>query len=839
MSDFVLDDLSLPDGKVDGRAATGPAIQNVSAAEWNQTCQAVKDLRTHLKPILGKIYAVSDLPGSTLAPSSPRDTTYTIRLTGNVTIANPTGTVETGSRVRFVFHQDGTGGRKPTWGNQYNATRFAPRQGPNQSSAVEFVKRASGAWDITAIDGIDNTKPLLVEDFGAIGDDLTDDTAAIQAAINHSIYTTGLTGAPTGGKVIIGPKAYRHTGLHLGYGTTYSCVHLEGHGYKYAGTVAGGSCLRYVGTGNNPALSVQGARGSSIRGISIQGAYYNFVNNNNYVAMGLDPTADDTVAANWHDPSGHANQDSRYCPFAAVTIDAYSGTRPATSYPDVNYPSFLGAVAQYGKSFSSDVTIEDCEIRGFPTAIAVQPSDADGNGDFTTLRRLNITYCKWGVSIGNTQSRNVAISDVKMGVVYCGLTNNQHGRRSGKFQGRIEDFSFGGIKSFEFGDTVYAAPITFKNFYCEATWKIGDVITNASGENGIIWESSHFSFDLQENLNRGTPTLILGPLGQQDCGFVFRNCTFSGYFSVMSFGHRNVTFEECSGTSTDRYVGNSVATEYKRYPENFTCGGFVLPYVSGGRSYHRIKYNAVNLGTGARSVNTTTALDFHITKRSYCIPAFAHSVNHFAQGNRRQLCNPYLEAQPWDKSSSFSSATLVGKTLTLTFNSLSDYGAHMWGLLPGDIIWDSQTGSVFFIRSRVTTTVIAELQNNFKNDGLGSYTPIDTIDLDGPGYWYSACTRWYMPEQPFVADLTSGNATLANVMRADGYDAAIESSIEVGDRVWADQYVDRFVGLSNTNVTARANGVGSGGTITLGAGVNTTVTKKHIPFLVRTGAANA
>lgn len=54
MTDFVRDLTTLPAGKSDARPLTGPAGQNVTAAEWNSVMQALYDVRTHLlRPMNG------------------------------------------------------------------------------------------------------------------------------------------------------------------------------------------------------------------------------------------------------------------------------------------------------------------------------------------------------------------------------------------------------------------------------------------------------------------------------------------------------------------------------------------------------------------------------------------------------------------------------------------------------------------------------------------------------------------------------------------------------------------------------------------------------------------
>lgn len=832
MSDFVLDNLPLPDGKVNKTAISGPAIQNLSATEWNLAMSYLASIRSHIKPMIGKIYAVSDLPGSTLSIDAPRNSTYLLILDGNPVIANPTGTIETGARLRFVFNQDGTGGRAPTWGNKFNASRFLPRQGANQSSSVEFIRKDDGTFDIVEIDGIDSKGRISVYDFGALGNAVVDDIVPLQKATDYSIYTTGQSGAPARARVWTGSGRFRTTDvLHLGYGTGFTSVVLEGDGYCYRGQMFGGSAI-IPDFSDRPAVNVQGARGSVIRGITFAGKLYDYIDSHNFVKVGSNPSLDDTDPANWNDPSLAATQDSRYCPYAAVTIDAYSGSQPVTHYPTVTYPSFLGAVTQYGKNYSSDVLIEDCMFSGFTVGVANQPCDADGNGDFTNIRHCVFEYCKWGISVGNTQSRNVKIDDVKMGAMYCGLTSNQHGKQLGKFHGPIENLSFGGIKVFEFGSTAYLGPIEFKNLYFEATWKLGDVHATASGEGSIVFNKIAGSFDLQ-TLYRGYPTLTIGPsVGLTPIHIRFDGGVLNNFFSVCSFGPAGIEFEgDIQLNSTDRPVGSSITDAYKRYAENYLCGGIVLPRFENRRS-HRIKRRGVNLDTGARLGTQVLSEDFSDVARTRCIPNFVRSIQPPSNAYRYSIPVPQMMGEAVAKNS-LSSCVLSGRTLTLGFSALSDYQAHLYGKMPGDVIWDDETGSVFFITSRITTTVVAELQNNFRDTGSG-VAVIDAFSTT-TGNFYFANTRLYYPSYATFADLTSGSPTLASCGRADAYAGYLESDITVNDRIFTDQTVDGAFSQTASKITARDN---AAKTITLDGNAQATQSRRLLPLFVRQGPAN-
>lgn len=95
-----------------------------------------------------KLIKATQLEDSSLAPAYAANYVPTIVgasthiqvgvLTGNITIAAPTGSFAVGSRLSFGFTQDGTGGRTITWNAVFAFTANGAGTA-NQKAATEFV----------------------------------------------------------------------------------------------------------------------------------------------------------------------------------------------------------------------------------------------------------------------------------------------------------------------------------------------------------------------------------------------------------------------------------------------------------------------------------------------------------------------------------------------------------------------------------------------------------------------------------------------------------------------------------------------------------------------------
>ena len=486
-------------------------------------------------------------------------------------------------------------------------------------------------------------------------------------------------------------------------------------------------------------------------------------------------------------------------------------------------------VAQYGKFTSSDVLIEDVFIYGFTVGIANQPCDADTNGDFTTIRRCNMEKCKWGISVGNTQSRNVHIQCLKASRLYAVLTNRRHGRQRGKFGGAIIDMSIGEAINIVDFDGVYPQPLTFLNLYAEALWRIGTIAANSSNESSVIFESCQFNFSGQ-NDTRGLPAYIIDGAGQP-INLQFIGGSFEDYPSVLNIGHATAKFDGC------RFDNENRTQMYEKFASNALAGGLVTLRFEHARGQGRIKYKPYDLNTGQLAAAIFSGPVQRKATRNICASVYVSAIAPADDNSAPPISMPFL-ADPATNvvaKTNLASLSLSNKTLTLTFTARAEWNFYRNGPLPGDVIWDDNSGSVFFVRSRIGLTVLAELQNNCRSNGAGGYNTITPFSTEA-GNLYIVNSRVYTPKYYLRGDTTAASAIITNVARDDGYASWFDPQIAANDYVWVSDRHDCWVSPSVTLIKARDQ---AAGTITLADSTGMrTQARRRLDLFIRQPPAN-
>ena len=684
------------------------------------------------------------------------------------------------------------------------------------SEQVTFLASGTGASQRTVLDKLRDV--VSVKDFGAVGDGVADDTAAIQAAIDWVMYRNLAWNAtkplPNGGSVYIPAGIYRITDtIQLGYGMSYGSVKIYGDGRRYRGE----NNYYFSGTAiiadfnDRPAIAVNSGRGTSIESMTIRGQMDSYCIAQNLGNPSVTPGVDDRVAANWVDPAFPASASSRYAPYCAIAVDPYAGPRPAVSYPDVVFPSWLNWTQQYNKNFSQATIIRDVEIGGFVVGVAVQPGDADGNGDYTRMANCFVEYCQYAISVGNSQARDFQVSDTIFFTIFAGIVTGINGRQSGDPSFDVRNCSFLHMMWWALVPTMaLGGCMAFRNCYCESQYGIGKFNEFGGGStvNSVTFDECDFNFQLWPT--RGIPTspFTFGALG----ACTFNGCTFyppqipdnplTG--KTPNIIYINGDAENIAVTNCFVYTGFEASFLYEKQAINAT-GGLVFRVAQNNLANWSIRTPPFyNMSTGNK-VNIIARLDNMRTQnctRTTCLPVYAqHACAAFYDPGFALPLRPGIQ----EAKTAFASVSQSGNTVTLdvtgglTADDLFQTGGDV-----GDIIIDTSTATVFIVAARTGLVLTLKAQNNLDSSGNLAVT----ISLASGNIARMNCRLFTLQYAQF-GDLSNSSATISNIACGDGFPRNLNSAtlgVQIGDAVFAPG-INGFVSAANayiTNVTSNS-----------------------------------
>lgn len=712
--------------------------------------------------------------------------------------------------------------------------------GFKQSNASGFAANATARTVNTKLQEIVSAK-----DFGAVGDGVADDTTALQNALDYVCYTARC-------RLYIPAGTYRITQtLQVGYGTTGGSV--TGNGFVSADIFGDGVKFRaesqFTGTvivstqTNSPAINFQQNLATTMRDIAFVGANYNYLLSNRMGAWGLTPAEcpllDDTVAANWVDPALPASASSRYAPLACITTDAYYGARPATSYPDVTYPAFLGTQTQWNKNgITQRVTLENVFISGYVVGLVTYPSGGDQNGDFISMHNSLVEYCQRGISISHTQARQFTMLNTEIRNCYEALNTSAYGNQTGKPCFEVYGGTFDRCINVFNVVANTSGPFVLSGCYGEALYRLGDYFTTSPAQpsSGLI---SGCSFSFAKQQFSGAPvSMIGGNKGKIN----INNTEFSAFTGNPVFNLDVGDLSNCRFSLVDPYAGWALKRSgvfdqipvYANYPirsVGVAVGPTLSPMVA--NALYTSENFDLTTGTVASGFIQVPSTTLYVSRRgTYSTNLFSGSAQSNG-GFDPGIPNPLTTFNNVVGATTYT-ISMSNRTATITVPALGTEDYNVFGYNPGDmIIWDTGTGgaarAIFYIRARTGNVITAELQNGFTAANVATFTINNTGNL----YFYNC--RYYMLPFFISGTFTAASPTVTNVQAPNGVFYANGLAVDDAFLTETGSFVFNILTAAASRVTAFDTGAK---TITLSGNASTT-TSGRLPLLVKKAPPNS
>jgi hypothetical protein len=534
-----------------------------------------------------------------------------------------------------------------------------------------------------------------------------------------------------------------------------------------------------------------------------------------------------------------------------------------TAYREPYKPAWLvnPATTAYGNArFGTFCTFRDCYFIGMPTLFASKPCVNASQDDFLTFDRCNFTSFNFGLSAGNNQLRNLNVQACNFGIGNCAITNTVHGNQTGSFKAcHINDTGFGASVDVFRVNASYGEPMVFTGCYCEAQFRLGQIIGGGRANMGPIFVGCEWNLT-GVHIERGREARHLYAVAAEQVALIneaqltntqipttFQNCKINTD-SVFTAYMEGVRLVDTFMSNIER-VGVTVPL-YKAHFDNATSGGLIVTALDYVTADHRILFNPHNLDTGApQSIQCRTDPAYKYGDRSMGIPLAVRAVRAGSAAAYEDMSVPHEASLLLPKGTtavmSFPNGADPTELHVVWTGATQLTSADYQGFGPGSICIDSRTGTVWSVKSFDPAAgggpeLVATCENNFYIPNGGVKTFVKAIDTTtGTGSLMFRHARLYTPSTPLFGDFTSGSANITNVGTATGSSASLAANILVNDYLQTPQETRGYM-TSITKVSTVTPGAPTTnpGTLAMSTNAVKTATGVRLNFFRRPCSAN-
>lgn len=713
--------------------------------------------------------------------------------------------------------------------------------------------------------------------WGAVGDNVVDDTAPFQHLINNQVFHQFQPIMPQVGQHKVASVLI----VNLSDSPQGVSWIGPGSGYNSSPTQFGGLTLNV--THYESAIEVQGARAMLFTGTELIGPFISMFDTTLF-GNGNTPTADPYDRTKWLPVGASPLCLSRYKMSAGLHIDPRCGSKPTAAawvtltaytygtsvtrggnlyvcyqagtssagpsgagggaitdgtcvwlyagasttsiaYSDITYPAWSGVVTQYNKPLSSDIKIIDCWIHGFGAGVAVKGCNANGNADFVRLRRSVVNKNVYAFTWGHDQARLQGVDDCVFAEAYSQVSTGVIGQQSGQAHCDFRNTQVGNaLIIVDMPNTGVGGGVQLHGCYGEVVNKISTMVSNGPSGAGLTMTGGAYSF-LQSVWLR-VPDCVIDTTG---CNLVIDNSEFSGMMSPLVIrGDPNMVRVVADIPNQEWMTGAA-------NPVSISVGQAIAMRSTSGVMFLNDGSNQGSQGPWDGSVRNSSQYSVstggtrqnipashHARSRlSDPIPFCARTVAHWNADSAEALCVA-LGGPTYTFTGGVSSITYLGRTATLTLTGGATPGnigvGLNQGVEKGGVIYHAATGNLFVIETRVASVITMKQVNNLVvNATFENSTPV--IASTSAGNWFAIATGHYTSAIAWRLSWTSGSA---NVTIADNTGSTTGSAAEFPQNA-AKCVSNVGSDLSTTLQTnSFASGVQADGTIALNGNANRT-----------------